>query len=295
MYQQVSVLPSNELRARKRRNITRKIISIATVIFVLFFCFLQTFPFYLQIVTSLHGLNYIRARDTLYLWPRQFSPSNYLQALRQADFVRGLVNSAIHTVSFTLITLIVAFIFGYVLGKIKFRGKNIVFIAILSTLMVPGEVLMIPNFLLVQRIGWTDNLLGIILPGAVNVFGIFLFKQFMNTIPDELLESANIDGASEFTKIFRIVFPMCKPVITTFVIITFTAAWNEYLWPMIVINDPTWFTIQLIMNQFFPRFPLDADQYLRAAGMILISLPIIILFLTQQRHFLQSLNVSGMK
>jgi multiple sugar transport system permease protein len=285
--------------ADKQKKRTRAIgLSVLGLIyaFLIFVCFWQIFPFYLKVVSSFTGRDFIPQYGTVYFFPPQFSPSNYIEAWVKGELGRGLLNSVIHTVSVVTLTLIIAFIFGYVLGKIKFRGRRVIFIMILATIMVPGEVLMIPNFLLVQRIGWYNNLAGIIFPGLVNIFGIYLFRQFMNTIPDSLLESADMDGANELTKIFRIVLPMCTPVIMTYIILTFTATWNEYLWPMIVLSTPANRTLQLRMNQFYPRYPnTHADQYVRSAGMILISLPIIILYLTQQKHFMQSINISGIK
>lgn len=262
---------------------------------LLMFAFLQTFPFILKFVDSLHGLDFIPEYSTLYLWPQQMSFQNYVIAIERGDLFTGLINSLIHTVSFTTLSLIIALIVGYVLAKKQFRGKKIVTILLLSTMMVPGEVLMIPNFLLVQSMGLTDNLLGIILPGIVNIFGIFLIRQYMNTIPDAVLESADIDGANEFQKIFGIVLPMAKPIIVTYIILTFTATWNDYLWPMIVIKDPNLFTLQLKMFEFYPQFGGVADGFLRSAGMMLITLPIIIVYLIFQRHFLENSNIAGMK
>lgn len=256
---------------------------------------MQTFPFYLKFVDSLHNIEFIPEYNVLYWLPQQFSPYNYVLAFIRGDLLNGLINSIIHTVAFTTISLTIALITGYVLGKMQFKGKKFVTILLLSTMMIPGEVMMIPNFLLVQQLGWTNNLLGIILPGIVNVFGIFLIKQYMNNIPDAVLESADIDGANEITKIFRVVLPMSKPVVITYAILTFTATWNDYLWPMIVIKDPKFFTLQLKMYQFYPQFGGAADGFVRSAGMIMITIPIIIMYMLFQKYFLASSNVAGIK
>ncbi|QWB95494.1 carbohydrate ABC transporter permease [Mycoplasmatota bacterium] len=273
-------------------------IKLSKVIIILILstvAFLQTFPFFLKIVDSLHNINFLPEYNVLYWWPQNFSPSNYPTAFERGDLLTGLINSVIHTVSFTVLSLIIAVIVGYVLGKLEFKGKKFVSILLLSTMMIPGEVLMIPNYLLVQQLGWTNRLAGIILPGIVNVFGIFLIKQYMNTIPNAVLESAEIDGANELTKIFKVVIPMSKPVIITYTILTFTSTWNEYLWPMIIIKDPNYFTLQLKMYQFYPQFGGAADGFIRYAGMIMITVPIIIMYILFQKYFLASSNVSGMK
>ncbi len=181
------------------------------------------------------------------------------------------------------------------LAKKDFKGKKIVTILLLSTMMVPGEINMIPNYLLVQYLGWTDSLLAVILPGIINIFGIFLIRQYMNTIPDSVLESADIDGASELKKIFKIVLPMSMPIIVTYIILTFTATWNEYLWPLITIKDPAFFTLQLKLYQFYPQFGGAADGFVRSAGMILITVPIVIVYIIFQRHFIENSNIAGIK
>lgn len=273
----------------------RIIITVIILTILSFVAFLQTFPFYLKIVDSLHNIGFIPEYNVLYWWPQNFSPINYILAFERGDLLTGFINSLIHTIAFTGISLAVALITGYVLGKMEFRGKKVVTLLLLSTMMIPGEIMMIPNFLLVQKLGWTNNLLGIILPGIVNVFGIFLVKQYMNNIPDAVLESADIDGANEITKIFKVVLPMSKPVVITYSILTFTSTWNEYLWPMIVIKDPKFFTLQLKMYQFYPQFGGVADGFIRSAGMILITIPIIVMYVLFQKYFLASSNVAGIK
>lgn len=284
-------------QARSKGSARATAVRVAIYVFLGLVCVAQILPFYLKLVSSFHPTSFIPRYDRIYLLPQGFSLNNYIEAWRRANLLRGLMNSLIHSVGLVVLTLIIAFVFGYVLGKIKFRGNRVVFILILSTLMVPGEVLMIPNFLLVQRLGWYDTLAAIILPGLVNAFGIFLFRNFMNTIPDSVLESAELDGAGEIVKIFRIVMPMSVPVIITFIILTFTATWNEYVWPMTVLQNPINHTLQLRMYKFYPQFSANpyADGYIQSAGVILISIPIIALFLTNQRYFLQSVNVSGIK
>lgn len=259
------------------------------------FAFLQTFPFFLKIVDSFHSVDFIPEFNTLYLWPEMFSAANYGLAVERGDLITGFVNSLIHTVGFTTLSLVFALIVGYVLAKKKFRGKKIITILLLSTMMVPGEINMIPNYLLVQKLGWTDTLLAIILPGIINIFGIFLIRQYMNTIPDSLLESAEMDGANELQKIFKIVLPMSKPIIVTYIILTFTATWNEYLWPLITIKNPAFFTLQLKLYQFYPRFGGAADGFIRSAGMILITIPIVIVYTIFQKHFIENSNIAGIK
>lgn len=285
----------NEKQKNKSKKKAERVFQTLTIIFLSLLALAQLFPFYLKLIDSLHNTEFIPKFGKLYLWPEAATLKNYSYALTRGGLLNGLKNSLIHTLSFTTISLVIALIVGYVLGKLKFRGKKIVTALLISTMMIPGEILMVPNYLLVMQLGWNMSLLGIILPGIVNVFGIFLVKQYMSNIPDAVLESAEIDGCNELQKIFRIVLPMARPIIITYIILTFTSTWNEYLFPMIVLKDPALFTLQLTMYQFYPKFGGYADGYIRSAGMILITLPIMIMYVIFQKYFLEQGNISGLK
>lgn len=269
---------------------------IFAVLVLTFIAFCQIFPFYLKLVDSLHSPELIPDSDKLYLWPVDFTLQNYLTALQVSGFWKALGNTLFHTVMFTGISLFIAIIMGYVLAKLNFKGKKVVSALLLSTMMVPGEVLMIPNYILVMKMGLNYSIWGLILPGIVNVFGIFLIRQYMSNIPASVLESADIDGANEFTKIFKIVVPMSKPVLITYVILTFVSTWNEYLWPMVMqASGSEVETLQLIMYKFYPALGNYADGFVRSAGMILITIPIIVMYFIFQRYFLEQNNIAGMK
>jgi multiple sugar transport system permease protein len=263
--------------------------------------FLLVFPYYLQLVTSFTDMNFLGEYGKIYWWPQNVTAANlfenYKQAIITADLLTGLKNTVIFTVVTTGVSLIFAYVMGYVFGKMKFRGRNIVFMLILSSMMVPGEVLLVPLYLIVgDMMQLTDTMLAALIPGMINVFGIFLIKQFMNTIPDSILEAADIDGARELRKMFQIALPMSMPIVATYIIITFTAKWNEYLWPSIVLLSPKNFVLQQSLISFYPQFNGGAsDGYLRAAVLILISTPIIIMYCTCQKYYLQSMNLSGIK
>ena len=159
-----------------------------------------------------------------------------------------------------------------------------------------GEVLMIPNYILVMNMGLNYSIWGLILPGIVNIFGVFLIKQYMANIPQSILESAELDGCNEFHKMFHIVVPMSKPILVTYVILTFVSTWNEYLWPMVMqASGSTVETLQLIMYKFYPGLGNYADGFVRSAGIILITIPIIIVYIIFQKYFLEQNNLSGMK
>ena len=286
-------ITSKKVKSGKRKEATFQVICVI-VLSIIALC--QIFPFYLKVVDSLHSPELIPDSDKLYLWPENGTLKNYVTALKVSGFWEALGNTLFHSIMFTAISLFIAVIVGYVLAKMRFRGKGFVSTILLCTMMVPGEVLMIPNYILVMNMGLNYSIWGLILPGIVNIFGVFLIKQYMSNIPESVLESANLDGCNEFQKIFYIVVPMSKPILVTYVILTFVSTWNEYLWPMVMqASGSTVETLQLIMYKFYPALGNYADGFVRSAGMILITIPIIIVYIIFQRYFLEQNNLSGMK
>lgn len=269
---------------------------IICVVVLSFIALCQIFPFFLKLVDSLHSSDFIPDSDKLYLWPEKATIENYLTALQVSGFWEALGNTAFHSVMFTAISLCIAIVVGYTLAKMEFKGKKFVSAILLATMMVPGEVLMIPNYILVMNMGLNYSIWGLILPGIVNIFGVFLIKQYMSNIPQSILESADLDGCNEFHKMFHIVVPMSKPILVTYVILTFVSTWNEYLWPMVMqASGSTVETLQLIMYKFYPSLGNYADGFVRSAGMILITIPIIVVYIIFQKYFLEQNNLSGMK
>lgn len=284
---------TNKLQSRKRKE---GIFQIVCVVILSIIAFCQIFPFYLKIVDSLHSPELIPDSDKLYLWPEGATIQNYLTALEVSGFWEALGNTIFHSVMFTAISLFIAVIVGYVLAKMEFKGKKFVSNILLCTMMVPGEVLMIPNYILVMNMGLNYSIWGLILPGIVNIFGVFLIKQYMSNIPQSILEGADLDGCNELQKIFYVVVPMSKPIIVTYIILTFVGTWNEYLWPMVMqASGSTVETLQLIMYKFYPALGNYADGFVRSAGMILITVPIIIVYIIFQKYFLEQNNLSGIK
>ena len=270
-------------------------LNVAIILFLSLLALMQLFPFWLQVVTSLQPLDFLPEDGKIYLLPVSVHLGNYLEAIEHVDLLRGVLNTLVVSLGYTLLSAIVILIVGYVIGKKEFRGKKIVKFCLLLTMMAPGELMMVTNYKLVSELGWTNTYAGLILPGIVNVTGIFLVMSFMNTIPDAMLESAVIDGAGEFTKLFRIVLPVCMPVLSTYFILTFVAQWNDYLWPMVITSDPDLFTIQLKLTEFSMYYGDYGDTILRAAALIITILPVLVIYLVCQKQFVEGLSVSGMK
>ena len=272
-----------------------KIGNVLTIILLSIIAIMQIFPFYIQIVTSLQSKSFLPDPGKIYLMPSGLHIENYIEAIKRVELVQGIMNSLIVAVGFTLLSAAIILDVGYVLGKKKFRGKKVIMFALLVTMVVPGEMLMVTNYKLVSELGWTNTYAGLILPGIVNITGIFLVMSFMNTIPNAVLESAAIDGESEVGKLFRIVLPMSMPVMATYVVLTFVAQWNDYLWPMVITNDRSLFTVQLKLKEFNPFYAGYADEILKSAAMIFTIVPVVLVYISCQDKFVSGLSISGLK
>lgn len=182
---------------------------------------------------------------------------------------------------------------GYAFAKFQFKGKNFLFILVLSTMMIPAQVTMIPLYLLMSQMGLTNTYTGIVLPGLVNAFAIFLFRQFIGTISDDFLEAAKIDGAGEIYIFANIVIPLMKPVIFLQIILTFINGWNSFLWPLIMSNNDTHYTLSVGLALLQNASALDFG--LLMAGATLMIIPVIIVYMIFQKQIIKGISLSNYK
>ncbi|EAC2955725.1 TPA: carbohydrate ABC transporter permease [Listeria monocytogenes] len=253
--------------------------------------FFMILPFIWMVLSSLKtDAEILKIPPTI--WPETFTLDNFTKLFTEMDFAIYLKNTLI-IVFFSFFGLFLNAMAGYGFAKFKFKGKNKLFYLVLATMMIPGQVTMIPVYLLLNAAGLTNTMTGIVLPGLVGAFGIFLFRQFMSTISDDLLEAARLDGASEFYIFWRIVIPISRPVLAVQGILTFIAGWNSFLWPLIIANDEKFYTLsvglQLLKGQY------GSNYALQMAGATFMVIPIILIFMTFQKYILKDFNVSGMK
>ena len=226
-------------------------------------------------------------------FPRVFTFENYVEAFGRGDFVRYIFNSVVVAVSSTFLAVVINTMSGYALAKFRFKGDAIIMMLILSTIMLPLEVIMVPIFTVLRTFGMYDTLIALIVPAAATPTGIFLMRQYLLTIPNELIESARIDGASEWKIFTRIVVPNAKPAISTLAIFSFMWRWNDYIWPLIAISDPDKYTLQLAIANFTGEYGVDYNSILAISAISMI--PMLIIFLIFQRQFVQGTVQSGMK
>jgi alpha-1,4-digalacturonate transport system permease protein len=222
-----------------------------------------------------------------------FAPDNYVESMQRFDFPVYLRNSVVVTLAATLLTLLVNSMAAFALSKYRFRGRTAIFLTMISTLMVPLSVVLVPVFLVITRVGWNNNLLGVIVPGAATPTGMFLLRQYMLTIPDDLLDSARIDGASEWRIYAQVILPLAKPALAVLTIFSVMWRWNDFLWPLIVLNRSELFTLQVGLNSF--QGELNVQWHYILAMTVLTLLPITVIFAFLQRYITTGIATTGMK
>ncbi|MFD7552514.1 carbohydrate ABC transporter permease [Streptomyces sp. NPDC059578] len=228
--------------------------------------------------------------------PTEWTLAHFERLLDRLDLPRYFLNSVIVATLVTVSNLLFCSMLGYALAKLKFAGRNKLFGLVLGALMVPGNLMLLPLFVLMSKLQLIDSYAGLVLPFAAGAFGVFLMRQFMQSIPDELLEAARMDGAGEWYIFWRIVMPLVKPALATLTIFTFLGSWNNFVWPLIATNDPDKYTLPVALA----TFATDPNQSAGSNGMLmagsfLIVLPVLLVFAVLQRHFTQGIATAGMK
>lgn len=226
-------------------------------------------------------------------FPNQWTTKNYVEALSKGNFSRYIFNSLIVAISSTVLAVVINSMSGYALAKFRFKGDSVIMLIILSTIMLPLEIIMVPIFSVLKFFGLYNTLWALIIPPAATPTGIFLMRQYLLTIPDEIIQSARIDGASEWKIFYSIILPNAKPAIATLAIFSFMWRWNDYVWPLIAINSPKKYTLQLAIANFTGEFGTDYNSILAVSAISMI--PMLIIFVIFQRQFVQGTVESGMK
>src|SRR6478735_3414639 len=274
------------VRARRRRHLPSAwhLVLIPTAL-------LMATPLVWMLITSLSTLEETRR------FPPQLPSSlhwhNYVQAWTDSPFGRWLINSTIVSTTCVISNLVLCSLAGYAFARLRFPGKRLLFLAILATLMVPFQVVMIPTLLIVKHLGLVDTLPALIVPNLVTAFGIYLLRQFFVSLPFELEEAALIDGASRLRILRSVLLPLMGPPLSTLAVLTFLSVWNDFLWPLVVTSSPNVMTVQLGLTTFqsahYTNWPV------LMAGTLMSQLPVLVLFLLGQRYFVRSIATTGIK
>ncbi len=250
------------------------------------------FPYVWMLLTSFKTNQDILKNPTS-LWPRPWTISGYITAITKAPFLRWLSNSLIVTCSSVLLVLFTSTLIGFVFAKYRFPKKEVLFTIILATMMVPPQVTMIPSFLIINKIGLHNTLGALIVPGVVTSFGIFMCRQFIEDIPDSLCEAAKIDGANDFLIYSYIILPNIKSAISSLAIFMFLAKWNDYLTPLIMLNDTKRMTLPLALSYFTTQHATDNSATMAVASLVMV--PVLLVFIAFQKQFIKGVALSGIK
>ncbi|RST89072.1 sugar ABC transporter ATP-binding protein [Vagococcus humatus] len=267
------------------KNIVIYIALIVLSIFVLV-------PFIWMLSASVKSSNQVFTVPIQWI-PKEFHFENFINIWKKVPLTMFFKNTIFLSVVITLIQLLTSSFAAYGFSKAQFKGRDVLFLAYIGTIAVPWQVYMIPQFIMMKGLGLTDNLWALILMQAFNCFGVFLMRQYYMSIPDELCESARIDGLSEWGIYWKIILPLTKPAIASLTIITFVNTWNDYMGPFIYLNSTENKTIQLGLRMFVSQF--DAEYSLIMAASVVSIIPVAVVFLSMQKYFVEGIATSGMK
>lgn len=250
-------------------------------------------PFVWMILGSFKTNAEIRQYPTNF-WPIDPTLDNYTQLFGRLDFATFFTNSIIVALFVTLGNIVFSSMVGYALAKLEFRGKRLLFVLVLGTLMVPGVVTFVPLFVLTANLGLVNSYPGLILPFLITPLGVFLMRQFMLSLPDDIIEAARIDGAGEWRIFLGVIMPLCGPAVATLTILTFLGSWNNFLWPLVVATTEDKYTLPVALALY--SVGQNAAQYgLMMAGAVVVVVPVLLLFVVLQRYFVQGIALTGIK
>jgi multiple sugar transport system permease protein len=279
---------------------------IVVSIIIGLFCILMIYPFLIMLSTSLKTIGEIRSAE-FHLIPRQFMFANYAVAMTRGNWPRYFFNSFYITVLAVIISLAINSLAGYAFARLRFRGRNVLFIITLIGIMVPPQVTMLPVYIILKYIplaggnnllgqgglGWIDSHMGLLAPYIAGSFGVFLFRQFFLNFPQALDDAAKIDGLNRLQAFYKIYMPLSGAVFASLIALKATFTWNEYTWPLIVLTTDKLYTVQLALSKF--RDEISVEWNLLMSATTLIILPLLITFLAVQRYFISGIVTTGIK
>ena len=280
---------SRKVTSRRRDSVTRAI-PPTTMLWVL--AILMLFPLLWFLLSSFKSGGELFSYPLSFL-PRKWTVDGYVRAWARVDFLRYFSNTFIVATITTALTVFFCSTAGYALAKYKARWLSVLSLFVLSMTMLPGEVILNPTFSVVLDLHLYNNLFGVILPSILTPTGVFMFRQFFVSVPDELLDAARIDGASELSIFFRIMVPLARPIMLTLAIISFQWRWNDYIFPLIILNDPQKFTLQIALRSLIGAQNIDWSILLAAS--VISMVPLVLLYLVFQRYITSSDIGTGLR
>jgi multiple sugar transport system permease protein len=278
--------------ARQQRNISPIVKSVLLHVAVYAAALLTIAPFLWMVLTSFKDMSEIFVYPPRWL-PEEWRLDGYRGAFSAAPFGRYYFNSLFAATAVTLGQLVTCSMAAYAFARIQFRGREVLFLIFLGTMMIPGQVTMIPTFMILYWLGWIDTYAALIVPGLASAFGTFLLRQFFLTIPKDLEDAASIDGCGRWRILWNVIIPLAKPALATLAIFTFMGVFNDFLWALIVVSSEEMRTVQLGLAIFQDQFTTEWDRLM--AGSVVATLPILIVFFFAQKYFIAGITLSGLK
>ena len=275
------------------RKVNKIIISSIVILALAAGGFLMILPLFWMILSSFKPTVELLKMPPTWIPKNGLWMENYKEVLRMIRFDRYMLNSLFVSILNTAVGLFLCSLTGYVFAKYRFPGRDIIFVAFLGTMMIPFQVIMIPMYSLMLDFGWADSYFSLTVPYFYSIFGVFLMRQFILKLPNDLMDSAFIDGSTHFGVFFRIILPLMRTALSALGIFLFMASWNDYLWPLIVINSDMLRTIPLGLAVFIHARGTRYDLLMAASVMAII--PILIVFFAAQKNFIEGIALAGMK
>jgi multiple sugar transport system permease protein len=257
------------------------------------FAMIVVFPYLWMVLTSFKPINEIFTKDMRF-FPIEWHPENYVEVLRTGSFSRYVLNSVLVTTIGVALEVSISFLGAYAFARLDFYGKDLVFFLIMGTMMIPPQVLMLPSYLVVNDLGWLDSYAGLIIPRVGGAFGIFLLRQFMLTVPRELDDAAQIDGAGLMRRLFSLYLPLCFPSVVTLAVFSMIGFWNDYYWPLVVTSTDEMRTLALGIGHFKSLEGMGQWQLLMAAA-TLATIPMLIVFLISRKTLIKNITSGAIK
>lgn len=251
------------------------------------------FPFYWLLVMSTN------ASSDIFNYPPKLTFGGYLvknmtNVLHNIDFFRAFSNTLFVATVETILVLFFCSLAGFTFAKFAFRGKNVLFVLLLGTMMIPSQLSAVPSFVLMARLGWVSSFKALIIPGIVTAFGVFWMRQYANaSVPSELVDAGRIDGCGHLRLYWHIALPILRPALAFLGIFTFIHAWNDYMWPLIILNDPAKYTLQVALSQLNSIYSTDYGMVM--AGTLMATLPLLLIFFLGSRHFIANITAGALK
>ena len=288
------------MNARDMRNTTVKqrfftvLGKTGVYLFLLLIAFIVLFPFYWMVISSLKSLyEYKLSKPTL--WPMQVLLSNYTEAFTTANLGRLFMNTAYVGIVSTLLSLFITIITAFAFARLQFKGKELLFAALLATMMIPGELFTITNYMTVSSLGWMNTFTALIVPFLVSVFYIYLLRQNFLQIPNELYLAAKVDGTSDWKYLWKVMVPLALPTLISITILKMMGAWNSYIWPRLVANDEAHRLVTNGLRNAFTDISGDTNYPVQMAAVALVSAPLFLVFVFLRKYIMAGVSRSGIK